>query len=298
MSPNPALKKLGLADADRAVIIHADDIGMCQATLPAIKDLFDFGLVSSAALMAPCPWFSQAAVLCREHPQWDVGVHLTLNSEWAGFRWAPLSTRDPASGLLDAAGYFFKDTESTQTHADVAAVERELEAQAACLLAAGLDITHMDTHMGCLGHHRFIPAYVQTALRHRVPPLASRHVHDGEWLFGADPETARLARQHAADLETRGVPVLDAIFAMPLDDHEHRLDVAKQMFDALPAGVSYLILHPVHDTPEIRAMTPDWRCRVADYETFSSAELRDYVRAQGIHVIGWRPLRDLLRSGT
>jgi predicted glycoside hydrolase/deacetylase ChbG (UPF0249 family) len=52
---NAALKKLGFDARDRVLIIHADDIGMCQATLPAIADLFEFGLVSSAAVMAPCP---------------------------------------------------------------------------------------------------------------------------------------------------------------------------------------------------------------------------------------------------
>ena len=78
---NPALKQLGFDARDRVLIVHADDIGMCQATLPAIADLFEFGLVSSAATMVPCPWFPLAAAFCREHPTVDMGVHLTLNCE-------------------------------------------------------------------------------------------------------------------------------------------------------------------------------------------------------------------------
>src|SRR5512133_3741046 len=81
-SMNPALKRLGFGEQDRVLIIHADDIGMCQATLPALADALDFGLVSSAAVMAPCGWFPAAAAFCRAHPGIDMGVHLTLNSEW------------------------------------------------------------------------------------------------------------------------------------------------------------------------------------------------------------------------
>jgi hypothetical protein len=66
--------------------------------------------------------------------------------------------------------------------------------------------------------------------------------------------------------------------------------------DSLPAGLSYFILHPAQDTPELRAIAPDWPSRVADYEAFTSAELRDYVKSSGLFVIGYRALRDLLRS--
>ena len=76
---NAALKKLGFDERDRVLIFHADAIGMCHATLPALANLLDFGLVSSAAVMVPCPWFPQTAAFCREHPNVDMGVHLTLN---------------------------------------------------------------------------------------------------------------------------------------------------------------------------------------------------------------------------
>jgi len=107
MHPNPVLRELGLGQADRAVVIHTDDIGMCQASLAALADLVDFGLVSCGATMVPCPWFPQVAAYCRGHPSVDLGVHLTLTSEWDSYRWGPISTRDPASGLIDDEGYFF-----------------------------------------------------------------------------------------------------------------------------------------------------------------------------------------------
>ncbi len=104
MNPNPLLRKLGCSDSDRLVIIHTDDIGMCQATIQAYKDLWEFGTISSGAVMVPCPWFPAVAQMCRENPGMDMGVHATLNAEWEGYRWGPVSTRDRESGLLDTRG--------------------------------------------------------------------------------------------------------------------------------------------------------------------------------------------------
>ena len=110
MNPNPILQKLGYSNNDRVVIFHADDINMSQASLAAYIDLVDYGLVSSAAAMAPCPWFPALARYLRENqgnPAIDIGVHLTLNSEWDAYRWGPISTADKATGLIDEEGYLF-----------------------------------------------------------------------------------------------------------------------------------------------------------------------------------------------
>ena len=117
MKANPVLRKLGLAESDRVAIIHTDDIGMCQASLAAFADLAGFGLVSSGATMVPCAWFPALADYCRRHPGVDMGVHTDLTCEWDTYRWGPLSTRDPASGLLDDEGYFHRRSEDVQAHA-------------------------------------------------------------------------------------------------------------------------------------------------------------------------------------
>ncbi len=101
MNPNPVLAKLGLAQTDRAVLIHADDIGMCQASLAAMPGLMDLGLVSCASVMVTCPWFSAAARFAIDNPGVDLGVHLTLTCEWQTYRWAPISTVSMDSGLID-----------------------------------------------------------------------------------------------------------------------------------------------------------------------------------------------------
>lgn len=296
MNPNPVLRRLGLADNDRAVIIHTDDIGMCQASLAAFADLWEFGLISCGATMVPCPWFPSVGAYCREHPLADLGVHLTLTCEWDRYRWGPLSTRDPASGLLDDEGYFYRRSEPAQEHGDPAAVQIELQTQVERALKAGIDVTHVDTHMGTVMHPKFILAYLQVAAQFRLPAMLPRWDEAHLRAMGLDAEFAAMAVRMVQELEAQGMPTFDHLAMMPLEDPADRVQVARQLFDQLPAGLSYFILHPAKDTPELRAIAPDWAARAADYAAFTSAELRDYVRNAGIHVVGYRTLRDLMRK--
>ena len=128
---------------------------MCQATLSAYDDLMDFGLISSAAVMVPCPCFPQTAEYCRKHPEVDMGVHLTLNSEWNGYRWGTISTCDLASGLMDDEGYFYRRQPPVHEQGDSGAAKIELRAQIDRALAAGIDATHIDSHMGTIAHENF-----------------------------------------------------------------------------------------------------------------------------------------------
>lgn len=297
MQPNPALKKLGFTPDDRVAIIHTDDIGMCQASVSAFADLWEFGLISSGATMVPCPWFLEVAAFCRQHPDVDMGVHLTLTSEWSTYRWGPLSTRDPASGLIDEQGCFYPSAELAQQHGDPAAVQREMQAQVERAVASGINPTHIDTHMGTVAHPSFIPAYIQLAMQHRSSPMIMRLDEQG-WLdFGLDRGTASLAAQMVAQLEEQGVPLLDHLGGLELDratTPQERIAYARQTFDELKPGLTHFIIHPSTDTPELRAITPDWPCRVADYQAFTSQELRAFVQNSGIHVIGYRALKDLM----
>lgn len=297
MQTNPALKKLGFSADDRVVIIHTDDIGMCQASLTAFADLWDFGLISSGAVMVPCPWFLEAAKFCRENPEVDMGVHVTLTSEWDSYRWGPISTRDPQSGLLDEQGFFYRSSAEAQEHGDPQAVQIEIQAQVERAQAAGVPITHMDTHMGSVASARFIPAYIQLALQYGLPPMILR-LDKASWVeMGMDEATAELAVQMIAVIEEQGVPLLDHIASLQLDqvtEPAERVAYAKQVLGDLKPGLTHFIIHPSSDTPELRAITPDWACRVADYAAFKSESLRDFVRQSGIQVIGYRAIKELM----
>lgn len=297
MSPNPLLKKLGLNDNDRAVIFHADDIGMCQASVTAYRELVEFGLLSSAATMTPCPWFPHAAATALSFsPQPDLGVHLTLTSEWDTYRWGPVSTRDPNSGLLDAEGYFPRACEPLWEQTNVEAVRQEAAAQVQKALNAGLDITHIDSHMGSVFHPQFVAPYLQVAQQFSLPALLTRYNAEQLQAVGFTAEMAVLVAEQLRQWEEQGVPMLDSITGLWLDKPDNRLEQAKELLDSLGPGVHYFIVHPSADTPELRAIAPDWQARVEDYQLFLNPVWREYVRASGVYVLGWRAIRDMMRQ--
>jgi predicted glycoside hydrolase/deacetylase ChbG (UPF0249 family) len=291
--PNPILKKLGLAEDDRAVIIHTDDIGMCQASVEAFSDLSSAGIISSGAVMVPCPWFLYAAAYARDHADVDLGIHLTLTSEWKTYRWSPVSTVDPASGLVDGDGFFFRTSAEVQERGDPAAVERELESQVLRAMRVGILPTHIDTHMGSVAHPKFMGSYLQLAAKYRLPAMMFRLDEAGWRATGLDAETAKAAAALAGQLEAAGMPLLDRMSSMPLDTGENRLERTKQALSDLQPGITHFIIHPSKDTSELRAITPDWRCRVADYQDFMSEDLRKHLQQIGVHVIGYRALKEL-----
>ncbi|MFC1997221.1 polysaccharide deacetylase family protein [Chloroflexota bacterium] len=304
MQPNPVLKKLGFDNNDRIAIIHIDDVGMCQASVEAFADLWDFGLISSGAVMVPCPWFLEAAQFARQHSDADLGIHLTLTSEWDTYRWGPLSTCDTETGLLDGEGYFHHLADHVQDQANPDAVQAELVTQIERAKAAGMQPTHVDTHMGTVAHAKFMGGYLQTALEFQLPPMMLRLDEAGWRKLTADNEGAAFDQDAIAfimqmidTLEDMGVPLLDHITGLSLDsDPDQRLDEAKQALNDLPPGITHFIIHASKDTPELRAITPDWRCRVADYETFLKDELRQFINDLGVQVIGYRDLQKLMVS--
>jgi predicted glycoside hydrolase/deacetylase ChbG (UPF0249 family) len=296
MEPNPLLKKLGYSNNDRLVIIHVDDVGMCHASLQGFKDLWEFGTISSGAVMVPCPWFPAVADWARQNPDVDLGVHGTVNSEWDGYRWGPVSTRDQATGLMDKDGYFHQREPAAWENADPEAVRIEVETQADRALAAGINITHIDTHMGTITNPRFIAGYLQTLNHFKTPGLMPRLDAQGFMTLGFNAEEAGMFAGMIGQLEEQGFPMIDGIDFLSLEDPTDQIEIAKQKLDALPVGITHLLMHPAIDTAELRAITPDWECRVANYNAFMSQEIKSFIKSEGFQVIGYKPIRDLMQS--
>jgi predicted glycoside hydrolase/deacetylase ChbG (UPF0249 family) len=297
VGPNPLLKKLGFSNNDRVVIIHTDDIGMCQASVDAFAELWSYGVISSGAVMVPCPWFLEAAKFARGNTDVDLGVHITLTSEWDVYRWGPISTRDLNSGMIDSEGCFYRTSEDAQEHGNPDAVKVEIQAQIQRALDNGIRATHVDTHMGSVGSIKYFPSYIQLSIQNGLPPMMMRLDKSGWLEMGIEDELAEVAVQMAAQLEQDGVPLLDRISSLELDrtkSRGERIAYANKVIDDIEPGITHFIIHPSVDTPELRAITPDWQCRVADYEAFRSDEMRNIIKESGIQVIGYRPIQELM----
>lgn len=303
---NPVLRSLGFGAKDRVVVVHVDDIGACEATVSGLGELMHFGLVSSCSVMVPCPAFPQAAAYLAGHPEVDAGAHLTLTCERGPEqeRWRPVSTADAARGLLDAGGFFHAEPKSAVEHCVGGAAYEEMRAQLDRAEACGIGVTHLDSHMFAAWHPKIIAEYMRLGGERRLPTLLLRlddpdcGVNRRGGVFDEDElsQSGRLVREYEEG-EGAGVVIFDKLVGLSLRRPKERLAQAVQAFDALPpGGLTHFFIHAARDTEELRALTPDWEARVADFETFTSAALRDHVRSSGVQLIGYRTLRDHVRA--
>src|SRR6202790_4431512 len=143
-------ERLGYPANARLLVIHADDFGMSHSVNRAIEEALEKHWVTSASILVPCPWFPEVARWAKAHPDADLGIHLALTSEWTTLRWGPVSAQPRDSSLLDADGYLPLTSEYVATHAKIPDVEPETHAQVDKAKAAGIHLTHLDTHMGAI----------------------------------------------------------------------------------------------------------------------------------------------------
>jgi predicted glycoside hydrolase/deacetylase ChbG (UPF0249 family) len=285
---NPALLRMGFSHSDPVVIIHADDLGMCHAANVAFEKMLDFEWVRCGSVMVPCPWFLELAALSASRPEADVGVHLTLNSEWASYRWPPMSTRDPSSGLVDEEGYLPRTVEEVHERLVPEAAIIEMRAQIERALDAGIDVTHIDTHMGSVAHPDLFPAYVALALEFRIPFMSARFTHEDLKARGVDHALGEGIGAQYAQLEAAGIPLVDHLAALELDHSGELLPQYKRAFDAFKPGLTHLVVHPCAPGFDMEAISQSAADRIADYQMLLSEELRAYAQVAGVKVIGYR----------
>ena len=290
---NHILQKLGYGPRDRVVIVHADDIGLCQSSTGILPTLIEDGVLTSGSLMAPCAWFPAAAQWAAAHPKADLGVHLTLTCEWNVYRWASLTG---GATLHDDEGYQYRSMQAVFAAVSAADVAAEIEAQYARALRDGMQPTHFDSHMGTMFGAAALGSYLALSQRTQTPAYLVRLDAARLQANGFDAATAAFQANQLASVEAAGLPVFDQMRWLELGNPEQNLADVQELFAALPAGLTYMICHPAADSPELRAIAPDWRSRVRDYAVMTDPALRAAVVAQGIHLIGWRDIQQALRG--
>jgi chitin disaccharide deacetylase len=272
-------ERLGYRADDRLIIINCDDLGSSHAANVGVYEALRVGLATSATLMVPCPWAREAAAHYRGE---DIGVHLTLNAEHESYRWGPVTY---APSLLDGDGGFPRTLDDVWDHADLDEVRKELQAQIERAILWGFDVSHLDSHMGTLQlRPEFFDVYLELGVDYGLPIRLS----------GASTE--RLIGFPFRELATaEGVLYPDHF--VYVNGVGSRRSIERAVFD-LPAGVTELYVHPAADTPELRALAPDWPARVDDLDLVChDSELRVLLERAGAQLIGWRELREAQRAG-
>jgi hypothetical protein len=227
--------------------------------------------------------------------QFDLGVHLTLTSEWRHYRWRPLTGTSKASGLVDDDGYMWRKARAAHDHANPDAVETELRAQIDAALAAGIDATHLDCHMGTALAPAFADIYLRLGRDYRLPILFPRHWDNyGVGLKLGDVDPARHASR-TADLEARGHPIIDRFAETPWEALGNA-DAYRRMIADVAPGTTFLAFHPNHAGDIDVIDPPRARCRVSEAQLLQDAAFVADVRAQNFVLLGFREVRDRLRK--
>ena len=278
-------ERLGYPAGSKLLILHGDDLGVAHSVNAASLDALDKGALSSASIMMPTPWVTEVAAYAKSHPNADLGLHLTLTSEWATYKWGSVESKDKVPSLLDTAGIFPSAVAPVVAKAKPAEVERELRAQVERALAMGIRPTHLDSHMGALfTSPDLIATYVKVAHDYRLPFLAMRTNPMGSPMQLSD-----------RDVE------LDALV---IDGPQVPRDQWKKFYlDAvanLKPGLTEMIVHLGHDDAELQAVTVDnepygsaWRQR--DYDVVNSSEFRKALADNHVVLVTWREIGKLVR---
>jgi chitin disaccharide deacetylase len=276
----------GFEQGSRLLILHADDFGMCHSVNLAIVAAFEGGAISSASVMVPCPGFSEAAEWCTLHPQYDVGIHSTLISEWETYKWGPVSDGSHSSGLVDANGHFWP--RNSLLRASPGEIEDEIAAQIGVAKERGISATHLDSHMLSVAHPEYILAYVKAGRRFALPVLIDEYWH----------------RCCAAQVEAPDEVVVDNLLQAPSTFSAESLEeyYVSALWDLKP-GLNELLLHPGFDDDELRSITGKSRAygaawRQRDFDVITGDRFKSALQENQIHVVDWRTIKSAITRRT
>ena len=281
-------ERLGYPRDAKLLIVHADDLGMAHSVNAATIKAFESGLVSSGSIMAPCPWLSEIATYARANPQADLGLHLTLTSEWTSFRWGPVTPKDRVSSLLDKDGYFYLTETEAAAHADPKQVELEIIAQIERARALGIQPTHLDSHMGTLYQNKTLfEVFLRVARSQKLPVRVAK-----TWFAQTDFLPSTLSPN---DVYIDRILDINPAVA-PNDWAKFYSDEIKK----LEPGVTEVVIHLAYDDAEMRGATfdhPNWGAawRQRDFEFFTSEAFRKLLQENNIKLITWRELGKLIK---
>ncbi len=267
------------------LIVRADDMGSFQSSNLACMEGYKNGIQTSIEVMAVAPWFPEAAKLLKENPGIDVGLHLTITSEWDNIKWRPL-THCPS--LTDSNGYFlpmmfpnpnYPGLSIKESKWTLAEIEQEFRAQIELALKNIPHISHLSGHMLS---NAFDPEVQK--LTERLADEYNLPINLTDTGYGTKVEYVRY----------------DGLSQTSAEKEESFI----RMLQKLEAGKSYLFVdHPALDDAEMKAVHHiGYEQVAADRQgvtnLFTSDKVKQAIRDKGIQLISYNELTKALPRST
>jgi len=279
---------LGYPRNSKLLIIHADDMGLAHSVNTACIKAFENKGINSGSIMVPCPWAPEIASYVKDHPGLDVGVHLTMTAEWDLYKWGGVTSSDQISSLLDKNGDFYPTVEELGMVVKAEDARIELKSQIDKAIASGVQLTHIDTHMGSvLASPDLIKIYLSLSDEYHLPILFPRAYVSS---FPPDVATALNSK----------IFLLDHLFMLePQMITDNWSDAYKDGIEGMVPGLNQMIVHIAFDNDEMQAICKGhddygsaWRQNDLDYVL--SSEFKDLLITNHIILVTWRQIRDLM----
>ena len=279
---------LGYPKNTKLLIIHADDMGLSNSVNTACINAFNAKGITSGSIMTPCPWANDIIAYAKDHPGLDIGIHLTLTAEWESYKWGGITSSDQIESLLDSNKYFYPSVEELGKKVKTAEAEKEMKAQIERVIKAGVQLTHIDTHMGSvLANPELIKIYLDLSDTYHLPVLFPR-----AYLSWVPPEIAK-------SLGSK-IFLLDNLFMLDAKSvTSNWIDAYKTAIETLKPGLNQIIVHLAVDNDEMKAICKchndygsAWRQH--DLDLVTSPEFKDLLKQNHVVLIGWKQIRDLM----
>jgi hypothetical protein len=295
LGESSTLKQLGLPPETRVLLIHADDVGMCWSAHLASQEAMEKGSATCGSAMVPCSWFPATARACKQNPNLDMGLHLTLTSEWSVYRWGPVAGRSVVPKLVDDEGYMWRDVLPVYkaVGGSVDQVATEIQAQIDLARKTGLQPSHMDSHMGTLYYNEaYFKAACNLAVKNDIPFM----------VFGYSPALAEAAGpamkyytpELAGKLEAAGFPIIDTLIKEEQvgDTYEQGFKNYAKVISDLKPGVTLIIVHLGIEGEELKNVTGSHARRDQQYRIFTDPKMAEHLKKENIHLMGWKELKE------
>ena len=286
-------EKLGFPKGKKVLLMHMDDLGMCSEANDAGKFYIENDHILSGAVMMPCEYAVPFVEWVKNVPKADIGVHLTLTSEWKTWRWPPLTDAGEVPGLTDPNGKMWRSVQEVVMNATPQEVETEIRAQIDKMVALGYRPTHIDTHMGTLyGSPEFLKVFLKVAEEYKIPANA------------IDLSNPKVAAFYSAEgypvndevigmLDNYNLPRLDNFGSVPKGDtyEEVKLNFFK-LVKAIEPGLTEIIFHPSFETGNMKTITGSWQQRAWEADMFADPEVISFFRENDIILTTWREIME------
>lgn len=290
-SKEPSLvEQLGYTRDDILVIVNADDIGMHIGQTDGTLQTMDSGMCRSASIMVPCPDFERTAEICKNNPRYNLGIHLTLTSEWKKYRWSPVLKKEEVPSLYDPDGYMWSNPDYLLRHIDFNDAERELEAQIKKARKAGINLSHMNGHHSiCRSHPDLFKIALKLSKKYNLPlrPMRRKRYNIPFHPFSI------------GQLKKRGYVFPNTskgFYSIPGEEEKGISLRRKSYFDymaKLKPGVHEISMHPAIVTDGLNEIINQPFVRSNDLIIWTSSETKEFAKNHNITFITFENLKEL-----